>query len=188
MRSRWSAPRPVTQHGSLTGRRVPDIRVWRGPRAAAVPAGTTGFLGRALPQLRGTVEDHILDSAELGTSRQVTIYRPPGPAGPLPGCVLADGNRPAASLGLESAILARAVLPVLLVGVHNAPVGARSWPDLRTQEYLPGHNRRRSTRILVSSPARLFGGRGSGSARSKGPGSFRVSPAARASCPALPIL
>ena len=49
--------------------RVPDVRVWRGPRAAAVPAGTAGFLGRALPQLRGTVEDRTLDSAALGTSR-----------------------------------------------------------------------------------------------------------------------
>jgi hypothetical protein len=119
MRSRWSAPRPVTQHGSLTGRRVPDIRVWRGPRAAAVPAG---FLGRALPQLRGTVEDHTLDSAALGTSRQVTIYRPPGPARPLPGCALVDGESACGfAWSLESAILARAVPPVLLVGVHNAP-------------------------------------------------------------------
>jgi enterochelin esterase-like enzyme len=124
--------------------RVPDVRVWRGPRAAAVPAGTTGFLGRALPQLRGTVEDRTLDSAALGTSRQVTIYRPPEPAGPLPGCVLADGESARGfAWSLESAILAGAVPPVLLVGVHNAPVAARSWPDLRTQEYLPGHNRRR---------------------------------------------
>ena len=123
--------------------RVPDIRVWRGPRAAAVPAGTTGFLGRALPQLRDTVEDHTLDSAALGTSRQVIIYRQP--AGRAVARLRARGRESARGFAwsLESAILARAVPPFLLVGVHNAPVAARSWPDLRTQEYLPGHNRRR---------------------------------------------
>jgi enterochelin esterase-like enzyme len=123
---------------------VPDVRVWRGPRAAAVPAGTTAFLGRALPPLRGTVEDHTLDSAALGASRQVTVYRPPGPARTLPGCVLADGESARGfAWSLESAILAGAAPPVLVVGVHNATVTARSRPDLRTQEYLPGHNRRR---------------------------------------------
>jgi hypothetical protein len=75
-----------------------------------VPSGTTGFLGRALPQLRGTVEDHTLDSVALGTSRQVTVYRPPEPAGPLPGCVLADGESARGfALSLESAILAGSV-------------------------------------------------------------------------------
>ncbi len=45
--------------------------VWRGPRApAAVPAR----------RLRGTVEEHTLDSAALGAPRRVTVYRPPGPA------------------------------------------------------------------------------------------------------------
>ena len=186
MRSRWSAPRPVTQHGSLTGRRVPDIRVWRGPRAAAVPAG---FLGRALPQLRGTVEDHILDSAALGTSRQVTIYRPPGPAGPLPGCVLADGNRPAASLGVWSprSWPCRPARPASR-RAQRPGSGPGPGPTCVPRNICPATIAGASTRILVSSPARLFGGRGGGSARSKGPGSLRVSPAARASCPALPIL
>jgi enterochelin esterase-like enzyme len=123
---------------------VPDVRVWHGPRAAAVPAGTTEFLGRALPPLRGTVEDHTLDSTALGASRQVTVYRPPGSARTLPGCVLADGESAQGfAWSLESAILSGAVPPVLVVGVHNAAVAGRSWPDLRAQEYLPGHNRRR---------------------------------------------
>jgi len=123
---------------------VPDMRVWRGPRAVAAPAGTSGFLGRAFPRLRGTLEERTVDSAALGTSRRVTVYRPPGPARPLPGCVLADGESARGfALSLESAILAGAVPPVLLVGVHNADGAARSWPDLRTQEYVPGHNRRR---------------------------------------------
>jgi enterochelin esterase-like enzyme len=123
---------------------VPDVRVWHGPRSAAVPAGTTALLGHAFPPLRGMVEDHTLDSVALGASRQVTVYRPPGPARALPGCVLADGESARGfAWSLESAILARAVPPVLVVGVHNAAVAARSGPDLRAQEYLPGHNRRR---------------------------------------------
>jgi len=127
--------------------RVPDTRVWRGPRAAAVPAGTTAFLGRAFPPLRGTVEDRTLDSTALGASRQVTVYRPPGPARTLPACVLADGEAARGfAWSLESSILAGAVPPVLVVGVHNASVAARNarnGPDLRAQEYLPGDNRRR---------------------------------------------
>ena len=58
-------------------RRMPDMLVWRGPRAAvAWPAAES---------LRGTVEDHTRDSAALGAARQVTVYRPPVPPGRLPG-------------------------------------------------------------------------------------------------------
>jgi enterochelin esterase-like enzyme len=116
-------------------RQIPDVRVWRGPRAPAVPL--------AQP-LRGTLEEHTLDSAALRTARQVTVYRPPGPARPVPGCLLADGEAVTGfAPTLESAIEAGAVPPVLLVGLHNAlgALGPRS--DLRAQEYLPGHNRRR---------------------------------------------
>lgn len=115
---------------------IPHSRAWRGPRAsAAVPPAEP---------LDGTVEEHSLDSSALGTSRQVTVYRPPGPARPLPGCVLADGEstRGFASV-LESAILAGTGPPVLLVGVHNAARGPDPWPDMRSQEYLPSYNRRR---------------------------------------------
>jgi len=114
---------------------IPEVRVWRGPRAPAVPS--------AQP-LRGTVEEHTLASNALRTTRQVTVYRPPDRARPVPGCLLADGGAVTRfAPTLESAILAGAVPSVLLVGLHNAPgsFGARS--DLRAQEYLPGHNRRR---------------------------------------------
>ena len=114
---------------------IPGFRVWRGPRAAAVP--------EAQP-LRGTVEEHTLTSEALRTARQVTVYRPPGPGRPVPGCVLADGGAARGfAPALEAAIEAGAVPPVLLVGVHNAPGLAASRSDLRAQEYLPGHNRRR---------------------------------------------
>jgi enterochelin esterase-like enzyme len=116
--------------------RVPDLLVWRGPRAPA-----------ALPdarQLSGTLDEHTIDSAELRAPRKLTVYRPPGSAGPLPGCVLADGQS-AGSFAqvLEPAILAGDVPPVLLVGVHNAANLARPWPDRRGQEYVPGNNPRR---------------------------------------------
>jgi enterochelin esterase-like enzyme len=98
----------------------------------------------AAERLDGTVDEHSLDSAALGAPRRVTLYRPPGPAGPLPGCVLADGQsvRGFAQV-LEPAIVAGAVPPVLLVGVHNAADPARPWPDRRGQEYLPGRDRAR---------------------------------------------
>jgi enterochelin esterase-like enzyme len=109
---------------------------WRGPRAPVDPP--------AAHALAGQVEEHILDSPALGASRMVTVYRPSGHAGRLPGCVLADGG---AARGfahtLEPAILAGVVPPVLLVGVHNAFDPADPWPDRRVQEYLPGHHRRR---------------------------------------------
>jgi len=113
--------------------RMTDQLVWRGPRAAA-----------ALPVAQhpaGPLDEHTLHSAALRGPRRVTVYRPPGPAGPLPGCVLADGQ---SALGfaqvLEPAILAGDVPPVLLVGVHHAADPARGRPDRRSQEYLPGHS------------------------------------------------
>ena len=124
--------------------RVPDVQVWRGPQAPAVPTGVAGFAGRAFPPLRGTIEDHTLDSPALGTPRQVTVYRPPGPARPLPGCVLADGESTHSfAFSMESATLAGFVPPVLLVGVHSAAGAPGPQPDLRNQEYVPGYNRRR---------------------------------------------
>ena len=115
---------------------MPDQLVWRGPRAAAALP--------AVQQPAGTLDEHTLHSAALRGPRQLTVYRPPGPAGPLPGCVLADGQ---SALGfaqvLEPAILAGDVPPVLLVGAHNASDPARRWPDRRGQEYLPGHSRPR---------------------------------------------
>jgi enterochelin esterase-like enzyme len=113
-----------------------DRQVWRGPRA---PADT----GPA-PELRGTVEEHTLDSTALRGPRQVTVYRPPGAARSLPACVLADGESARGfAATLESAIGAGTVPPVLLVGIHNAPSDAGDRSDLRGQEYVPGHNRRR---------------------------------------------
>jgi enterochelin esterase-like enzyme len=114
-------------------RQVPDTLVWRGPRApAAAPAAE---------QLSGTVEEHSLDSAALGAPRKLTVYRPPGSAGPLPGCVVADGQSVHGFAAvLEPAILAGDVPPVVLVGVHNAADPASRWPDLRAQEYIPREN------------------------------------------------
>src|SRR5215831_14293899 len=116
--------------------RVADELVWRGPRApAAAPAAG---------QLSGTVEEHTLDAVALAAPRRVTVYRPPAAGGPLPGCVLADGQSARSfAQTLEPAILAGDVPPVLLVGVHNAAEPGRLWPERRGQEYLPGHNRRR---------------------------------------------
>ncbi|MGH3205152.1 MAG: alpha/beta hydrolase [Streptosporangiaceae bacterium] len=116
-------------------RQIPDTRVWRGPRApAAAPPR----------ELRGNVSTHTLDSAAMRGERELTVYQPPGASRPLPGCVLADGESVRRfAPTLESAIEAGVVPPVLLVGLHNAPGAFTSGSDLRAQEYLPGHNRRR---------------------------------------------
>jgi enterochelin esterase-like enzyme len=118
------------------GNRVADTLVWHGPRARAELPGAD--------PLAGTLEEHALDSAALGARRGVTIYRPPGATGTLPGCALADGaSVPGFARVLEPAILAGIVPPVVLVGVHNAVDPARLWPDRRAEEYLPGVDRRR---------------------------------------------
>jgi enterochelin esterase-like enzyme len=76
----------------------------------------------------------------------VTVYVPPGAAGaagPLPGCVLADGQSVTGfARVLEAAIASGAAPPVVLVGVHNAG-GHADRSDLRAQEYLPRHRPRR---------------------------------------------
>src|SRR5215469_14098940 len=70
------------------GRPVTDIMTWRGPRAPAERADAEW-------PLAGEVRTHTIDSAPLRGPREVTVYVPPGAAeapGPLPGCVLADGE------------------------------------------------------------------------------------------------
>jgi len=115
--------------------RLTEWFVWRGPAAPAAPADEP---------LRGVVEEHTLDSTVVRARRQVSVYRPPGPGRPLAGCVLADGESTRGfAQRLDQAIAAGAVPPVLLVGVHNAADAARTWPDRRAQEYLPGVSRTR---------------------------------------------
>jgi enterochelin esterase-like enzyme len=123
------------QAGGDWPRQIPDVRVWRGPQAPAAAAAR---------ELRGNVSTHTLLSAALRGERELTVYEPPGAGRPVPGCVLADGEsvRQFAPT-LESAIEAGAVPPVLLVGLHNALGALTSVSDLRAQEYLPRHNRRR---------------------------------------------
>jgi enterochelin esterase-like enzyme len=123
------------QAGGDWPRQIPDTRVWRGRQAPAAAAPR---------ELRGSVSTHTLLSAALRDDRTLTVYQPPGASRGVPGCVLADGESVRGfAPTLESAIEAGAVPPVLLVGLHNAPGALTSGSDLRAQEYLPGHNRRR---------------------------------------------
>jgi enterochelin esterase-like enzyme len=121
------------------GRPVTDTMTWRGARAPA---------GRADAEwpLAGEVRTHTIDSAPLRGPREVTVYVPPGAAGapgPLPGCVLADGESvPGFARVLEPAIASGAAPPAVLVGVHNAG-GHADRSDLRAQEYLPRQRPRR---------------------------------------------
>jgi enterochelin esterase-like enzyme len=125
-----------TMLGHLAG----EPFVFRGAHAPAPP--------RADP-LAGQVQEHVLQSGALGAARGVTVYLPPGAGdgGPLPGCLLADGQSvPSFAPGLEAAILAGTTPPVILVGVHNASVhdpAHRPRADLRSLEYLPWRKSRR---------------------------------------------
>ena len=124
---------------TMLGRPAGEPFVFRGPRAPT-PA-------RADP-LAGEVQEHVLESAALGAARGVTVYLPPGASdGPLPGCLLADGQSvPSFAPGLEAAIAAGTTPPVILVGVHNASThdpAKRPKTDLRGLEYLPRHRSRR---------------------------------------------
>jgi enterochelin esterase-like enzyme len=121
------------------GRPVTDRLTWRGPRAPAVDESL-----EARP-LAGQIREHTIESAALRAARPVTVYVPPAKvrAGPLPACVLADGQ---ATRGfaevLEAAILSGAAPPVLLVGIHNAS-SPGELTDRRSQEYLPRYKPRR---------------------------------------------
>jgi enterochelin esterase-like enzyme len=117
------------------GRPVTDVMTWHGPRA------TTAV--EVEGELAGSVRSETLESAALRGPRGVTVYVPPGAGGPLPGCVLADGESvPGFARLLEPAVAAGAAPPVLLVGVHNGGDPADR-ADLRSQEYLPGYRPRR---------------------------------------------
>jgi enterochelin esterase-like enzyme len=134
----------VTEDGdTMFGRPLGEPLVFRGPDAPDAPA-----LARA-DQLAGEVHEHVLESAALGAPRGVTVYLPPGAGGggPLPGCVLADGQSvPSFAPSLEAAMVAGATPPVILVGVHNASgrdPAKRPRTDLRSLEYLPQQRSRR---------------------------------------------
>jgi enterochelin esterase-like enzyme len=125
---------------TLLGHPAGEPLVFRGPSAPALLAAGP---------LAGEVREQVLESAALGAPRGVTVYLPPGAGsgGPLPGCVLADGQAvPSFAPALEAAILAGTTPPVILVGVHNATVrDAAKMPksDLRSLEYLPQCRSRR---------------------------------------------
>jgi enterochelin esterase-like enzyme len=119
------------------GRPVTDKLTWRGTHAPADDA--------AGPTLAGEIREHTVQSAALRAPRTVTVYIPRTGqgSGPLPGCVLADGQstRGFAEV-LEAAIASGAAPPVLLVGVHSGDDPARL-SDRRAEEYLPGYKPRR---------------------------------------------
>jgi len=116
------------------GRGIPDVMTWRGSLAPALPAERP---------LAGEVRSHTLEAAALRGPREVTVYVPPDAGGPLPGCLLADGQSVSGfARVLEPAIAAGAAPPVVLVGVHSA-AGNVDRVDLRSQEYLPQHRPRR---------------------------------------------
>ena len=127
------------EDGGPSGVRHDRSTVWRGP--AASPTAP-----EARP-LRGRLVTHRLESTALPAPRAVTVYLPPddlAPGGLVRGCVLADGQAvehyaPVLEHAMRSGVLA----PTVVVGVHAVIDATPTWPDTRTQEYVPGENRRR---------------------------------------------
>jgi enterochelin esterase-like enzyme len=114
----------------------PTHSVWRGPRAPHSRAVAT--------PPAGTIEQHVIESAALRGPRTVTLYRPPGAEGPLPVCILADGESLPGFAGvLEPAVIAGETPPVLLAGVQSAVDPSDGMGEGRTREYVPGRDHRR---------------------------------------------
>ncbi|AQZ67965.1 unnamed protein product [[Actinomadura] parvosata subsp. kistnae] len=108
----------------------PVERLWRGALAAPAPPSSAPLLG--------TVTEHVVDSSRLGRPRAITVYRPPGPAGPMPLCLHADGQSvPGSAPYVDAAVAAGTLPPLLLVGLHCDRTPG-PYPDGRTREYIPG--------------------------------------------------
>jgi enterochelin esterase-like enzyme len=132
------------------GRPPADQLTWHGPRApqGATAGGATAGDGAAGRPLAGEFSEHVVESAAVRAARAVSVYVPSAEfrAGPLPGCVLADGESTwAFAEVLEAAIASGAAPPVVLVGVHNGgdPADPAKRSEVRAQEYLPRYKPRR---------------------------------------------
>jgi enterochelin esterase-like enzyme len=119
----------ITVRAPAVGGRPYLEKVWHGSRAQPPPV--------TADRLAGSFTTRAIRSANLGASREVTVYRPPGPIRPMPLCLMADGRmaRVFASV-LEPVILARELPPVMLVGLH-ADGRPGPYPDGRSRDYMP---------------------------------------------------
>lgn len=117
----WPQPStgPAPERSGPTG-------TWRGPAAPPPPERTAALVG--------TVERVEVDSAALGASRTLEVYRPPGHDGRAPTPVLyATDGRTSADL-IDPLIVGGHLPPLIAIGV---PCGTEPNEDRRAQEYLP---------------------------------------------------
>jgi enterochelin esterase-like enzyme len=105
--------------------------MFRGREAPAAPL--------AHDPLTGSLQTVSLTSRNLGETRQVTVYLPPGrPTGPLHALYMADGQSAKEfAQVLEPLILRGRIPPLAIVGVHAAASGLSPGQDIRAREYLP---------------------------------------------------
>jgi len=121
------------------------------PAGGAARTGTRGahdgrFRGATAPPelrsndpLRGTLDDHVVDTVDFG-GRPVSVYRPPGhrPGDGTPVVYATDGNMLAPyARRLDAAIEDGACPPVVVVGAHAAPAD-HVHGNQRALEYLAG--------------------------------------------------
>ena len=132
---------PVDSSG--VGQAATSSTTWRGTAAPAPPTEAR--------HLQGRLVRHHVDSTALGAGRAVpcrAVHLPPVD-GPVAGCVLADGE----STDHYAPVLEHAMLTGLLPDrgrrVHSVMDQGPTWPDTRSQEYVPGHNRQRFAEHLA---------------------------------------
>lgn len=108
---------------------------WRGSAASLPPLFK--------PARDGEITQHNVQSAALGETRGLFIYRPPG-AGPMPVIYLADGEATEAFAALlRPMIEAGEIPPVMIVGLWSGPLlqeGQDQPLNRRHYEYLTGWN------------------------------------------------
>lgn len=89
----------------------------------------------------GWLIEKTIESASLGETRRLTIYRPPGPE-TLPVIYMADGESVSQfAMTLQPLIDDGLLRPIMIVGLHSGPANPQPDADtnlIRHQEYLVG--------------------------------------------------
>ncbi len=125
---------PLDADGGLLGGRRGSV-----PHRFRGPAAPPELPSHPDDELRGTAQQHTLDSSALRTKRRVTVYLPPkhSKVERLPVLYATDGNMIAPYIRRLDAGITNSTVPrFVLVAAHAAPMAG--YGNERAMEYLPG--------------------------------------------------
>lgn len=120
--------------------------------AIGMPGELADYRGPSAPprvepvsEIEGTVSEHELFSPQLGETRRISVYRPPGAPGQFPLIMLADGNDIRRTAGIvERLVRLGEIRPAILVGLASGQTGIvedrqelGNSSDIRTLDYIP---------------------------------------------------